>query len=207
MRCCRPQRMCPTTWVLRGWRTAMFWNWRVERASWLYPLPARACRRRGSTQSSARPLPGSPLSACRGIFAFDVFNPNVRLLARPSGQRFPVFQVETEAFGKLTVEETTDYGPATQLGHGRWYISAPGTPDAWVLNLDLRNIFPQELPLLVAAGGVHLKSRMGGPIPSAFQFQQPFPSMPLSGNSLTVCRKPDRATAPCLEFETRWATG
>src|SRR5580658_4503750 len=96
-----------------------------------------------------------------GIFAFDVFNPNVRLLARPSDQRVPVFQVETESFGKLSVEETTDYDPATQVGHGHWYVSAPGNPDAWVLRLELRNIFPQELPLLLAAGGFHLKSRMG----------------------------------------------
>src|SRR4029077_10515651 len=39
-----------------------------------------------------------------GIFAFDVFNPNVRMLARPAGQRFPVMQVETESFGTLSVE-------------------------------------------------------------------------------------------------------
>ncbi|HEY6341280.1 MAG TPA: class I SAM-dependent methyltransferase [Bryobacteraceae bacterium] len=96
-----------------------------------------------------------------GIFAFDIFNPNVRLLARPAGQRFPVFQVETESFGKLSVEETTDYDPATQVGRARWYISALGSPDAWVLPLELRNIFPQELPLLLAAGGFQLKSRMG----------------------------------------------
>ena len=94
-----------------------------------------------------------------GIFAFDIFNPNVRLLARPSGERFPVFQKETEPFGKLSVEETTDYDPATQVGRGRWYVSAPGNPDAWVLPLQLRNIFPQELPLLLAAGGFHLTSR------------------------------------------------
>jgi SAM-dependent methyltransferase len=94
-----------------------------------------------------------------GIFAFDIFNPNVRLLARPAGQRFPVFQKETEAFGTLSVEETTDYDPATQVGHHCWYVSAMGNPDAWVLPLELRNIFPQELPLLLAAGGFHLKSR------------------------------------------------
>ena len=110
-----------------------------------------------------------------GIFAFDVFNPNVRLLARPSDQRFPVFQVETESFGKLSVEETTDYDPATQVGRGRWYISAPGNPDAWVLVLELRNIFPQELPLLLGAGGFHLTSRTGDlsqtPFNSTSRFQ------------------------------------
>lgn len=110
-----------------------------------------------------------------GIFAFDVFNPNVRLLARPSGQRFPVFQVETEPFGKLSVEETIDYDSATQVGRSRWYISAPGNPDAWVLNLQLRNIFPQELPLLLTAGGFQLKSRRGdlseAPFNSTSRFQ------------------------------------
>jgi SAM-dependent methyltransferase len=99
--------------------------------------------------------------ATGGIFAFDIFNPNVQLLARPSDQRFPVFQKETESFGRLSVEATNDYDPATQVGRGRWYISVPGKPDAWVLPLELRNIFPQELPLLLAAGGFHLKSRMG----------------------------------------------
>ena len=110
-----------------------------------------------------------------GIFAFDVFNPNVGLLARPAGQRFPVFEKETESFGKLSVEATGDYDAATQVGRSRWYISAPGKPDAWVLPLDLRNIFPQELPLLLAAGGLHLQSRMGDlsqtPFNSASRFQ------------------------------------
>jgi SAM-dependent methyltransferase len=72
-----------------------------------------------------------------GLLAFDIFNPSVHLLARPSGQRFPVFEKETESFGKVSVEQTSEYDPATQVGLGRWYISAPGQPDAWVLPLDL----------------------------------------------------------------------
>jgi hypothetical protein len=70
-------------------------------------------------------------------------------------------QVETELFGTLSVEETNDYDNATQVNRACWYVSAPGKPDAWVIPLALRNIFPQELPLLLAAGGFHLKSRMG----------------------------------------------
>ncbi len=104
-----------------------------------------------------------------GIVAFDIFNPNVRLLARAPG-RYPVFEVETDAFGKLSVEEISEYEAATQVGHARWFISAPGKPDAWTLRLDLRSIFPQELPLLLAAAGLHLKSRA-----SDFQ-QMPFHS-------------------------------
>ena len=96
-----------------------------------------------------------------GIFAFDVFNTNIQRFARPAGPRFPVMQVETELFGALTVEETNDYDEATQVNRARWFISAPGKPDAWTLDLALRSIFPQELPLLLAAGGFHLSSRWG----------------------------------------------
>jgi SAM-dependent methyltransferase len=96
-----------------------------------------------------------------GMFAFDIFNSNVGLLARPANQRFPVMQVETEAFGTLSVEETCDYDVATQVNNACWYISAPGRPNAWVLPLALRSIFPQELPLLLTAGGFHLKTRFG----------------------------------------------
>ncbi len=96
-----------------------------------------------------------------GVFAFDVFNVNIQRLARPAGQRFPVMQVETELFGTISVEETHDYDAATQVNRARWYVSAPGKPDAWTLDLALRSIFPQELPLLLAAGGFQLTSRVG----------------------------------------------
>ena len=96
-----------------------------------------------------------------GVFAFDIFNTNMQRLARPAGQRFPTMHKETELFGLISVEETNDYDVATQVNHARWYISAPGKPDAWTLDLALRNIFPQELPLLLAAGGFDLKSRAG----------------------------------------------
>jgi SAM-dependent methyltransferase len=96
-----------------------------------------------------------------GMFAFDIFNPNVRLLARPANERFPVMRKETESFGTLSVDATNDYDAAKQVGFGCWYVSAPGRPDAWVLPLALRNIFPRELPLLLAAGGFHLQSREG----------------------------------------------
>ena len=96
-----------------------------------------------------------------GIFAFDIFNPNLRLLARPRGQRFPVMEVTTEAFGMLTVEQTTGYDAATQVEHATWYISTPDRRDAWVVPLTLRNIFPQELPLLLSSAGFELVTRFG----------------------------------------------
>lgn len=96
-----------------------------------------------------------------GIFAFDIFNPDVRLLATPRDQPFPVMEVTTPQFGPLSVEATCDYDSATQVNHGTWYISTPDQRDAWIVPLVLRSIFPQELPLLLSAAGLELIDRFG----------------------------------------------
>jgi SAM-dependent methyltransferase len=96
-----------------------------------------------------------------GIFAFDIFNPDVRMLARPAGQRYPVLRVTDEHFGELSVEEINEYDPATQVSCITWFISAPGRPDAWVAPLHLRSIFPEELKLLVAVQQFRLVRRDG----------------------------------------------
>ena len=96
-----------------------------------------------------------------GIFAFDIFNPSPRLLARPRGQRFSVMEVTTAAFGTLRVEDSPDYDAATQVNRSTWYISAAGKPDAWTIPLVLRSVFPQELPPLLSAAGLELVSLYG----------------------------------------------
>ena len=96
-----------------------------------------------------------------GVFAFDIFNPDVTILARPSGQRLPVMEVSSTPFGPLRVEATNDYDSAAQVNRATWYISAPDRQDAWTVPLALRSIFPQELPLLLAAAGLELISRFG----------------------------------------------
>ena len=96
-----------------------------------------------------------------GVFAFDIFNPNVALLARPAGQRFPVMEESTTRFGPLSVESTNDYDAATQVNRATWYISTPDRRDAWTVPLVLRSIFPQELPLLLSAAGLELIHRFG----------------------------------------------
>ena len=96
-----------------------------------------------------------------GVFAFDVFNPNVGILAKPVGERFPVMEMSTPTFGSLCVEATHDYDSATQVNRATWYISTPDKRDAWIVPLVLRSIFPQELPLLLSAAGLELISRFG----------------------------------------------
>ncbi|MEO6525763.1 MAG: class I SAM-dependent methyltransferase [Gemmatimonadaceae bacterium] len=96
-----------------------------------------------------------------GVLAFDVFNPDVRILAQPAGERRLLMRAHSEMHGELTVESTAEYDAATQVNRATWYISAPGRPDAWVTPIHLRSIFPQELPLLLTASGFRLVSRAG----------------------------------------------
>jgi hypothetical protein len=127
------------------------------------------------------------------MFAFDVFNPDVRILAKPTGQRFPVMEVETGLFGTLSVDGTHDYDSATQVNRATWYVSAPGNPDAWILPLVLRSIFPQDLPLMLAAGGFHLTSRFGD------LSKKPFGSV----SPQQVCLTQDSMRQPQLSSDKR----
>ena len=121
-----------------------------------------------------------------GMFAFDVFNPDVRILARPGGQRVPLMRIESGPFGELAVESTVDYDAATQVGLSPGYVSAPGRPDAWTFSIHVRSVFPQELPLLIESGGLRLESRFGDFDGSAFKSASP--------RQVCVCRPAGRRT-------------
>lgn len=96
-----------------------------------------------------------------GVLAFDIFNPSLRLLSRPSGERFHVMRAISPLHGELTVEATNDYDSHSQVNRATWFISTAEKPNAWVIPLHLRSIFPQELLALLAANGVDLLRRDG----------------------------------------------
>jgi SAM-dependent methyltransferase len=96
-----------------------------------------------------------------GAFVFDVFNPDVGILARAPGERVPLMRVAHPRRGEVRIEATSDYDAATQVNRATWYFSTGDEPDFLVAPLHLRSIFPQELPLLLAAGGMRLESRHG----------------------------------------------
>lgn len=96
-----------------------------------------------------------------GAFVFDVFNPDVRILAQAPGERVPLMRVPYPVRGEVLVEATHDYDAASQVNRSTWHFSAAGAPDFLTVPLHLRSIFPQELPLLLAAGGLRLEARFG----------------------------------------------
>jgi SAM-dependent methyltransferase len=96
-----------------------------------------------------------------GTFLFDAFVPSVPILGRDPWARFAVAEGLHETLGRIWVEETTRYDPIAQVSHIDWYWSHDGAMDFWHTPLRLRQIFPQELPLLIAASGLRMVERFG----------------------------------------------
>ena len=96
-------------------------------------------------------------------FVFDVFNPSMRQLAEADGARRTL---ESLSFmdpdrGIVSVDVADIYDAPAQVTRGTWHFSTTSEPDFVVAPLEIRSIFPQELPLLVSLGGLRLVDRFG----------------------------------------------
>lgn len=96
-----------------------------------------------------------------GRFAFDVFNPHVRLLADADGVRRPRASFTDPDRGDVHVDVADAYDAAAQVTRGTWYFSTDSEPDFQTVSIEVRSIFPQELPVLLAHAGLRLVERFG----------------------------------------------
>lgn len=94
---------------------------------------------------------------------FDVFNPSVPMLALADGvrRRREALSFVDPDRGVVHVDVAETYDAAAQVTRGTWYFSTESEPDVVVAPLEIRSIFPQELPLLLALGGLRLVQRFG----------------------------------------------
>ncbi|WP_298267866.1 bifunctional 2-polyprenyl-6-hydroxyphenol methylase/3-demethylubiquinol 3-O-methyltransferase UbiG [uncultured Bradyrhizobium sp.] len=120
--------------------------------------------------------------APEGRLVFDAFMPNLGLLSRKPGQRELAGAVTHDTLGRLTVEEALrHYDPIAQVSDVEWYWSSEQERDFFTNSWRMRSIFPQEMPLLVASGGLRLVERIGD-----------FDRSPLTGSSrrqICVCAR------------------
>ncbi|PWE81764.1 hypothetical protein XF30_15475 [Bradyrhizobium sp. SUTN9-2] len=97
----------------------------------------------------------------QGRLVFDAFLPNIAMLNADPNKRELIGTVVHDRLGAITVEETARYDPLTQIRHVDWCWSSKTEKDFWQAALPMRNIFPQEMPLLVTSGGLRLIERFG----------------------------------------------
>lgn len=96
-------------------------------------------------------------------FVFDVFNPSVRMLAEADGvrrTRESLSFVDPDR-GAVSVDVVETYDAFAQVTRGTWHLSTDSELDFVVAPLEIRSIFPQELPLLLSLGGLRLVERFG----------------------------------------------
>lgn len=92
----------------------------------------------------------------RGRFVFDIVNPDVGLLARSADE-----VVSLDLGAPFCVRESATYDRVSQIRTVRWRVTAPSGRVRVLAPLALRQIFPQEVPLLLEAGGLRLVRRYG----------------------------------------------
>ncbi|MGV3491544.1 MAG: class I SAM-dependent DNA methyltransferase [Devosia sp.] len=97
-----------------------------------------------------------------GRLVFDLFVPSAHLLSLPAGQRQVLGSFQHAQLGDVLIEETITYDPVTQVSRADWYWSTADRRDFRHTPLELRQIYPQELPLLLSLGGLKLDQRFGG---------------------------------------------
>jgi SAM-dependent methyltransferase len=93
----------------------------------------------------------------------DVFNPSVRMLAQADGvrRRRDALSFVDPDHGVVHADVAETYDAAAQVTRGRWYFSTDAEADFLVAPLEIRSIFPQELPLLLSLGGLRVVERFG----------------------------------------------
>jgi len=101
-----------------------------------------------------------------GRFVFDVFNPNVEILARASGERRLEREYQDpDGRGTMAFEYRGTYDDASQVSHIQCYFVQRGASGEEVEvreeKLDLRSFFPQELDLLVRSQGFEMVEKFG----------------------------------------------
>jgi predicted TPR repeat methyltransferase len=64
-----------------------------------------------------------------GIFVFDVFNPDVEILARQTDQRFPLWKSRQSGMAHFAWKAPIEYDAATQISHGTSYVSTEDQQD------------------------------------------------------------------------------
>src|SRR6478735_7256098 len=94
---------------------------------------------------------------------FDVFNPSVRVLAQADGarRRRDALSFVDPVRGEVHVDVAETYDAAAQVTRGNWYFSTDAEADFVVAPLEIRSIFPQELPLRLSLGGLRAVERFG----------------------------------------------
>ncbi|NJO67455.1 MAG: hypothetical protein HC826_00160 [Rhodospirillales bacterium] len=97
-----------------------------------------------------------------GRLVFDVFNPQVSLLANDPNERHERARYpDPDGRGEVVVEETREYLADRQLVRSTRHYHVGGKREVFVGSLDLRCFFPCELDLILEHFGFLIEAKYG----------------------------------------------
>ncbi len=116
----------------------------------------------------------------KGRFMIDVFIPSMKILTRPENVHFPVAEFpDPGGRGLISITETQEYDPITQINHLLWYKKLGDTVE--IVENNMRMFFPRELEALLHYNGFEIELQFGN-----------YDESPMDNNApkqLLICRK------------------
>lgn len=94
-----------------------------------------------------------------GLFAFDIFNPNLDYLVRKPDEKYEAKNFRTESGEEFSLVQTMSYDRAKQVNKVRWHINIGG--ETKVEELDMRVFYPQEMDAILTLNGFEIISKFG----------------------------------------------
>ncbi len=97
-----------------------------------------------------------------GVFAFDYFNPSLKILTRDPDEFFHSHEfIDTDSGRKITITERTRYDAATQLNNILWRYEIEGERKTIDREWSVRIFYPQELDYILETAGLKIEHKYG----------------------------------------------
>jgi len=97
-----------------------------------------------------------------GLFAFDYFNPSLKILTRDPDEFFDSHEFKDPATGKtISITERTRYDAKTQINHILWRYKVADEDNVVDREWAVRIYFPQELDFILESCGFKIDQKYG----------------------------------------------
>lgn len=96
-----------------------------------------------------------------GIFAFDIFRPDLKILNRNSKDKHHVLKFVSDAGIEMSLEESNVYDEISQINSIKWYYSDASGSLIKEDTLEMRQFFPLEIEQLIADSGFKITEKFG----------------------------------------------
>ena len=94
-----------------------------------------------------------------GIFAFDIFNPDLNYLTRPESDLDEIYNFELDSGKQMIIKQSMRYDKINQVNRVKWHHFIDGKEH--IESLDMRCFFPQEMDYIIRYNGFEIVSKYG----------------------------------------------